>query len=92
MKLSNLLKKYSGIVYSATIIEQQQYTAVLIPSEAKEPLDNKIVELPKNVYEWPEEWIEAYEERAAIMEYDGCMSRVQAEKKAKIIVYKAYIN
>jgi len=31
----------------------------------------------------PAEWIEEYEERAGILEFDGCLVRQQAEDQAK---------
>lgn len=33
-----------------------------------------------------EEWAEAYEERAAIMEYDGGASRSEAERRAGVVI------
>jgi hypothetical protein len=39
--------------------------------------------LPRLVSTWPAAWLDAYQERAAIMEYDGRMSRVQAERDAE---------
>lgn len=31
----------------------------------------------------PAEWIEEYEERAGILEYDGCLARQRVEDQAK---------
>lgn len=39
--------------------------------------------LPKLMKWWPVEAREAYEERAAIKEFDGGMSRDQAEREAE---------
>lgn len=45
------------------------------------PLDqSQQVAIPHGVE--PEEWLEAFHERAAIMEYDGGLSRPQAERQA----------
>jgi hypothetical protein len=48
------------------------------------------VELPARVEDWPEAWREEFEERAAIMEYDGMMSRPEAQQWAQTIVRAAY--
>ena len=47
-------------------------------------------ELPSDMDDWPEDWREVYEERAAIMEYDGNMPRPQAEQWTETIVRAAY--
>ena len=47
-------------------------------------------ELPEEVADWPEDWLEEYEERAAIMEYDGSLARQEAEQWAETIVRAAY--
>jgi hypothetical protein len=39
--------------------------------------------LPRFLYRWPAYWQELWAERAAIMEFQGGMSREQAEKKAE---------
>jgi hypothetical protein len=39
--------------------------------------------LPRFVYRWPAYWQELYLERAAIMEFEGGMTREQAQKKAE---------
>ena len=47
-------------------------------------------DLPSDLSDWPEEWHESYEERAAIMEYDGELDRLEAEERAEEIVREAY--
>jgi len=47
-------------------------------------------ELPSDISNWPEHWREEFEERAAIMEYDGGLPRLEAEKKAETIVRTFY--
>lgn len=42
--------------------------------------------LPPLVRDWPESWREDYEERAAIMEFEGELSRQQAELRAREVV------
>lgn len=39
--------------------------------------------LPPNTADWPPRWRVIYEERAAIMEYDGVLPRQEAEQKAE---------
>lgn len=39
--------------------------------------------LPPNIAAWPWKWRERYEERAAIFEFDGLMSKGQAELLAE---------
>jgi len=41
------------------------------------------VKLPTFLYNWPAYWQERWEERAAIMEFQGNMTREQAEKQAE---------
>ena len=41
------------------------------------------VKLPLNKSDWPAEWKELCEERAAIMEYQGNIPRKQAEREAE---------
>jgi hypothetical protein len=36
----------------------------------------------------PPEWIEDYEERAAILEYDGELSRNEADRRAMVEILK----
>ena len=43
-------------------------------------------ELPIDIAAWPQDWREEYEERAAIMEYDGNLSRDEAEQWAETII------
>ena len=49
-----------------------------------------IIDLPVTRADWPEEWQEAYIERAAIMEYDGGLPREEAERRAEQLVREAY--
>jgi len=39
--------------------------------------------LPHKVKEWPRIWLEAYDERAAIMEFEGELPRGDAEARAE---------
>lgn len=48
------------------------------------------VDLPAHVGDWPEDWLEAYIERAAIMEYDGGLTRPEAERRAEALVREAH--
>jgi len=47
-------------------------------------------ELPATVNDWPEDWRDEYEERAGIMEFDGNLSRQEAEQWAETIVRAAF--
>jgi hypothetical protein len=47
-------------------------------------------ELPSRVAHWPKDWGEAYEERAAIMEYEGGLDREEAERNAERLVRAEY--
>jgi hypothetical protein len=42
--------------------------------------------LPPDPTSWPSVWREAFEERAAIMEFDGGLSRVEAECRAEACI------
>ena len=46
--------------------------------------------LPLDLARWPTTWREMYEERAAIIEYDGGLPRSVAEEKAERIVFTMY--
>lgn len=37
---------------------------------------------------WPKEWLELWEERAAVMEFEGGMPRKQAEKEAENDIHR----
>jgi hypothetical protein len=47
-------------------------------------------DLPAHPGDWPEEWLENYIERAAIMEFDGGLPRMEAEARAEELVREAY--
>lgn len=42
------------------------------------------VQLPARVADWPAAWIEAFEERAAIVQYDAGLARADAEREAEV--------
>ena len=42
--------------------------------------------LPPHPADWPDNWREAFEERAAIIEHDGGMSKKKAEYVAEWLV------
>lgn len=42
--------------------------------------------LPSRVRDWPAEWRYRFEERAGIIEYDGCRPRYEAERMAEWLV------
>lgn len=46
--------------------------------------------LPAHVGDWPEPWLEAFIERAAIMQYDGGLPRAEAERRAEELVREAH--
>ena len=48
------------------------------------------VNLPAHWGDWPEEWLEAFIERAAIMEFDGGLPRPEAERLAEESVREAH--
>ncbi len=60
------------------------------PRSVSKVARTKAGELATEITDWPEDWREVYEERAAIMEYDGNMPRPQAEQWAETIVRAAY--
>ena len=51
---------------------------------------NVAEELPLLITNWPEEWQEAFEERAAIIEFDGELDREVAERRAEDRVREEY--
>jgi len=52
-------------------------------AEIDDSLLSTVVDLPSNVADWPEEYKEIYDERAAIMEFDGEIDRQEAEIQAE---------
>jgi len=51
------------------------------PISPKSPAKNSVSEVDTK----SEAWLEAFEERAAIMEYSGGLPRAEAERQAKVI-------
>lgn len=51
----------------------------LLRAYANEALSEEI-DLPDNRKFWPEEWLEEFEERSGIMEFDGDLDREEAER------------
>ena len=47
-------------------------------------------DLPQILADWPIEWRERYEERAAIIEHDGGQCRAKAEGRAEELVRGSY--
>lgn len=47
-------------------------------------------DLPADVQQWPPDWREAYEERVAIMEYDGGLPPNDAAAKAEMCCRKLF--
>lgn len=48
------------------------------------------IHLPADRKEWPDAWLELFEERAAIREYDGNLSREEAERWAETEIHILY--
>lgn len=46
--------------------------------------------LPASVHHWPPDAKEDYEERAAIMEFVGCIARPYAERLAEALIRQAW--
>lgn len=46
--------------------------------------------LPPHVGDWPEEWLEAFIERAAIVEFDGGLPRTEAERRAEELIRETH--
>ena len=49
-----------------------------------------MIQLPRKPINWPAAERETFEERAAIMEYHGLLSRAEAEKQAEKYVRDEY--
>lgn len=47
-------------------------------------------DLPPHVGDWPADWLDAFIERAAIMEFDGGLPRPEAERRAEDLVRKEH--
>ena len=69
-----------GTAGGIEIINQSQYDSVLVPPVPPVPPQNNVTVLESDL-------IDAFEERAAIMEYDGCLSREDAEAEARADVF-----
>ena len=59
-----------------------------LATQFRQLLDRK-PDLPILVKDWPGDWKEIFEERAAIMEYDGNRPRPEAERRAERCVREA---
>jgi hypothetical protein len=46
--------------------------------------------LPADRKDWPEHWLELFEERAAIREFEGNVSREEAERWAETEIHIIY--
>jgi hypothetical protein len=64
------------------------YLAMMAACQGAAPIvgDESSSFLPAVVADWPPAWHEAFEERAAIMEFDGGLSRVEAERRAEACI------
>ena len=47
-------------------------------------------DLPTDPLDWPEDWLDRFTERAAIMEYDGGLESAEAERRAEQLVRETY--
>lgn len=81
MKLVDLLKVYAG--------KQDRASIPTSPFKAEGSRGHEGY-LPTDLTDWPAEYLEAFEERAAIMEHDGRMDRHEAERRAEELQRKAY--
>ena len=61
----------------------------LLRTYAKAALFEEIA-LPDNLKSWPEEWLDGFEERAGIMEFDGDLDRMEAEQLAEDRIREQY--
>ena len=61
----------------------------LLRTYAKAALSEEI-DLPENRKFWPEEWIDGFEERSGIMEFDGDLDRMEAEQLAEDRIREQY--
>ena len=82
MKLETLIKRYLGEP------SPPKYTKVDRPSS--ESISVVQSALPLSIDDWPTNFKEAYEERAAILEFDEKMSRADAEIHAKAIIRERF--
>ena len=46
--------------------------------------------LPAAVHDWPEEWLEAFIERAGIIQFDGGLPKTEAEHRAEELVRASF--
>ncbi len=90
-KLVELLQRYAGKSVQSSVDERKETTTVVSkPAINDEQKSLTAAELPININDWSKYWREAYEERATIMEYDGGLSRVEAEKQAEKRIREKY--
>ena len=72
-------------------LKSHKENILILLQETKEPQAAvPFANLPSNVSDRPEDWQYEYEERAAIIEYDGDLNRPEAEQWAETIVRAAY--
>ncbi len=90
MKLAELLQRYAGKSEQLSVDERREHTSVVSKPIIDKQISLQVAELPVDINDWSEYWREAYEERVAIMENDGDMSRKQAEKEAEKLIREEY--
>lgn len=83
MELKKLLRKYAGKPNQSFSGSFDSNEKDLPDEEVRECSQQSFDELPSDISDWPEYWKEAYEERAAILEYVGGLSREEAEKQSE---------
>jgi regulator of protease activity HflC (stomatin/prohibitin superfamily) len=64
--------------------------AMAFKSAMAEVMRFQAAALPAHVGDWPPDQLEAYLERAAIIEYDARLPRAEAERRAEELVREAH--
>jgi hypothetical protein len=82
-----------GTIQEAATSASRERLSLLVPtrstlSRRRTSRDRETMNLPPNPAAWPARWKELYEERAAIVEFMGNLSRSTAEFRAQADVRK----
>ncbi len=89
MKLADLLRYYAGKTSTSNSGKLEMPATGHIHTECQSTCKIE-VDLPGTIDDWPVEWRASYEERAAIMEFDGGLNRSAAEQQSEQLQRKAF--
>jgi hypothetical protein len=89
MRLVDLLRYYAGKLPAPSSGGSEPPVSRNRQTKYKSQCEVEI-DLPVAIDDWPQEYREAYEEKAAVMEFEAGMDRTVAEKRSEELQRKAF--